>query len=487
MLAGLASIPNVPFWIIPSLIGAAGLMLLFKRVLPATMVWIAVETLLTGALSIPLMNRLPHAGGNLQAMASASAFMALLWSGCGTIATWIRHHKNAPSNISHPFIAVTHVVALMLGVAAAIIFAVLLTMRAIVVGMELLLRMPWSGLDAAHLGIDGIYVLGCLLLACLVAMPFTRTGRIGTCAFLCAVMLACWTCLQMPPLRTGVSGGYQRTTLPVFLSATLAMVVAAAVAFTRDRSQPRIDAPTGQDTISRSVTKHPYPGLSASITLVSIGLMLLTCFHLAIPIQMDNGGFRMPMLLVSASAILAGVAGLVFIRQAWNVGVADTAMGLMSLGLCGIATLAVPDSAADLSQRYPMIFNAMVVGFAAVAALSTLAALRGKPDTPQGNVDALHAKLTPYLKRFAFLNGALGLVAASLMAAWPRWPGISATDDSLGRVLAGLGALLFHLLVLLWCSRKLKKLTLQILTVLSIIIAATFLVVRIVPFSPGFG
>ena len=487
MLAGLASVPDVPAWVLTGLAGAAGVMLLLRRALPGTLVWIAIVTLLTGALSLPLLNRLPHAGGTVQTVASASAFMALLWSCCGTIATWIRHRNTTPSDAGRPFIAVTHVVALMLGVAAAIIFAVLLTMRAIVVGMELLLRMPWDGLDAAHLGLDGIYVLGCLLLACLVALPFTRTGRMGTCAFWCAVMLACWTCLQMPPLRTGISGGYQRTALPVFLSATLAMVVAATVAFTRDRSQPRPGAPAGQDAISRSVAKHSYPGLSASITLVSIGLMLLTCFHLAIPIQLDNGGFRLPMLLVSASAILAGVAGLVFIRQAWNVGVADTAMGLMSLGLCGLATLAVPDSATDLSQRYPMIFNAMVVGFAAAAALSTLAALRGKPDTPHGSVDALHAKLTPYLKRFAFLNGALGLVAASLMAAWPRWPGISATDDSLGRVLAGLGALLFHLLVLLWCSRKLKRLTLQILTVLSIIIAATFLVVRIVPFSPGFG
>jgi hypothetical protein len=486
MLVGLASVPNVPFWVIPGLVGSAGVILLLKRILPATMVWIAVETLLTGALSIPLMNRLPQAGGNLHTMASASAVMALLWSSCGAIATWVRHRRSAPSDAGLPFIVVTHVVALLLGVAAAIIVAVLLTMRAIVVGMELLLRRPWDGLNPAPLGIEGIYVLGCLLLACLVALPFTRTGRIGTCAFWCAVMLSCWTCLQMPPLRTGASGGIQRSALPVFLSATLAMVVAAAVAFTRGRAKPRRDIPTGQ-AISPSVAKHLHPELSASITLVSIGLMLLTCFHLAIPIQLDDGGFRMPMLLVSASAILAGVAGVKYIRQTWNVGVADTATGLISLGLCGLATLVVPDGATDSSQRYPMIFNAMVVGFTAAAALSTLAALRGNPDSQRGSVDALLARLRPSLKRFAFLNGALGLVAGSLMAAWPRWPGISTTDDSLGRVLAGLGALLFHLLVLLWCSRKLKKLTLQILTVLSIIIAAAFLVVRIVPFSPGFG
>ena len=119
MLAGLASVPDVPVWVIPVLAGATSVMLLLRRILPATIVWTVVVTLLTGALSLPLLNRLPHAGGTVQTVASASAFMALLWSGCGAIATWIRHRKGVPSNAGRPFIAVAHVVALMLGVVAA--------------------------------------------------------------------------------------------------------------------------------------------------------------------------------------------------------------------------------------------------------------------------------------------------------------------------------------------------------------------------------
>ncbi len=73
------------------------------------------------------------------------------------------------------------------------------------------------------------------------------------------------------------------------------------------------------------------------------------------------------------------------------------------------------------------------------------------------------------------------------MAVWPRWPAIAAMDDSLGRVAAGMAGNLFMLLVLLWSSRRVHRLTFQILTVLSVVSAAGFLTVRMLPFTPQFG
>ncbi len=73
------------------------------------------------------------------------------------------------------------------------------------------------------------------------------------------------------------------------------------------------------------------------------------------------------------------------------------------------------------------------------------------------------------------------------MAVWPRWPGIAPTDDSLGRVAAGLAANLFLLLVTLWCARRLRRFTFQILTALTLISLTGFLFIRILPFTPRFG
>jgi hypothetical protein len=74
-----------------------------------------------------------------------------------------------------------------------------------------------------------------------------------------------------------------------------------------------------------------------------------------------------------------------------------------------------------------------------------------------------------------------------MMALWPRWPTVSATDDSFGRITAGVAANLFLLLVMLWCSRRLHKTTFQILTVLVVVSTAGFLLSRMLAFTPRFG
>ena len=61
-------------------------------------------------------------------------------------------------------------------------------------------------------------------------------------------------------------------------------------------------------------------------------------------------------------------------------------------------------------------------------------------------------------------------------------PAIATMDDSFGRITAGFGGNLFFLLVLLWCSRRLHRLTFQILTVLTVLSTMGFLIIRVLPF-----
>ena len=95
--------------------------------------------------------------------------------------------------------------------------------------------------------------------------------------------------------------------------------------------------------------------------------------------------------------------------------------------------------------------------------------------------------MVPYAKRFSFFNAALAVVAAGMMAAWPRWPTVATTDDSLGRVAAGVAANLFLLLVLLWSSRRLNKPTFHGLVVLGLLSMMGFLYARMMPFTSRFG
>lgn len=95
--------------------------------------------------------------------------------------------------------------------------------------------------------------------------------------------------------------------------------------------------------------------------------------------------------------------------------------------------------------------------------------------------------LASHARRFAFLCSALALVAAALMTYWPRIPAIAAMDHSFGRVMAGFGAHLFLLLVMLWSSRWLKRVTFHMLTLLAVISTIGFLVVRVIPFASKAG
>jgi hypothetical protein len=180
-------------------------------------------------------------------------------------------------------------------------------------------------------------------------------------------------------------------------------------------------------------------------------------------------------------------------------------MGLTSLALCGLATVVVPSKPSALAGRYPMIFNAMMVGLAVSTVLCThLASVwRSQPgDVRPVDVGKARqgrssrstdwkirptSRLAPYAQRFAFFNASLALVVGAVMAVWPRWPGIAPTDDSLGRVSAGVAANLFLLLVMLWCARRSNKLTFKILTVLTVVSTVGFVMVRMMPWSPRFG
>jgi hypothetical protein len=73
------------------------------------------------------------------------------------------------------------------------------------------------------------------------------------------------------------------------------------------------------------------------------------------------------------------------------------------------------------------------------------------------------------------------------MTVWPRLPAIAAMDHSYGRIAAGLSANLYLLLVMLWCSRRLQRLTFHLLTMLAVLSTMGFVIMRMLPFASRVG
>jgi len=422
----------------------------------------------------------------VQGVTLICAVLAFLWTMCAAVVLHGRSRIAPKPRGSWSFVGIAHVVALLLGVVTAIIQLVVLTMRIIYVTMDLVNGYPYGAAPAYGFDPAGLWSLGFLFAACTVTHISTGDRRLGTCQFWSAVAMASWACLLTPPLQSAPTGGYRRSgsTLVLLCVLSILLMLTALITGAVDRRRKRIALSVTDDAASIS---HAWPGLSLSAAAVAVAVILLICYHLAVPVALNIGGFRLSVLAVTGSAALAAWASLLLIRRVWSAHLADAAVALTSVGICGLATLAVPSRPQALGERYPLLFNAMMVGLAVATGLWTylVSVWERQRECDQASGDTV--RLITVARRFAFFNAAMALVMGVLMAIWPRWPTIAALDDTLGRVAAGLAANLFLLLVMLWCSRRLYKPMFQILTVLSVVSAAGFLLVRMLPFTPRFG
>ncbi len=384
-----------------------------------------------------------------------------------------------------------HLSALLPGVVAAIIQAVVLSMRVMYVLAELLHGYPAPEPRDFGFGPEGLWSLGLLLASNLMSLVSTRDGRLATCLLWTGVMVALWACLLSPLFATTTTGGFERTAMTLWVLISLSALVTVAAAATAWFEKMSLGRTAHVDLSAPANELRLPPGLATTCSVLAMVIGLLVCHHLLVPIRIIGGGYRGAGLIATGSAALTSFSCLLLLRRAYNGSVADAAIGLATLGFCGAATLFVPSRATVLAERYPMIFNSMIIGLACATALWTwlAEAWRQRPDRDRAGAmaGAMAGRLIPHAKRFAFLSASLALVADILMIFWPRLPGIATMDHSYGRVTAGFAANLFLLLVMLWCSRRLRRLTFHLLTLLAVASTAGFLIMRMIPFASRAG
>jgi hypothetical protein len=382
---------------------------------------------------------------------------------------------------------VAHIAALLFGVVPAISQSVILVMGMVYVGIDLLYASPTQSEVSYGVGSGGLWTLGILFASCAVAAVSTKDRRLFTCGLWIAVMIVIWASLRLPVFPPPATGGPRRSGSTVALAASLAVLAVLAAGLSgwiEKRRRRRIPLPEPADPVS---PKDTWPGLTHSCGVIAVAVILLVCYHLVVPVAIFPGGFRVTVLVAAGSAALAAWANLLNISRAWSGGLADAAMALVSLTLSGLAVLLVPSRPTLLAERYPMIFSAMIIGFAVATAMWTWVSLVWQQQLDSGRPAVMAGRLIPHAKRSAFLSAVLALLVAVLMGVWPRLRGISTTDDEFGQVTAGLAANLFLLLVVLWSARRLRRPTFHILTFLAVLSTLGFILVRMLPFSPRFG
>ncbi|MCH7592521.1 MAG: hypothetical protein IH989_07065 [Planctomycetes bacterium] len=481
---------TAPGYAIPTLIGLVGLGLVARRRLPQLVVGLSFVLAISLASSLELIQRWPTSAGIAQDIARTCGILSFVWSVCAS-AMVLRGRRQRPRDDAlKGFAFLTYVVSLLLGVVVVVIQSIVLMIRIIYVAIDLMNGYPFSGVREYGFGDAGLWSLAFVGVAGTISLLSTGDRRLGASLFWVLAVLGTWASLLAPVLRPTPSGGFVRTQATAVWLIVLAVLVMVSVCVSGwvDRKPLRdlMSSPLRDDAEIANATPG-WGGLALSITLVSLFILLSSCYHLLVPVEFDLTGPLLGGLIVAVSTAFCALSCLVMFRRTGQVYAAEAAMGLATFAVCSLAALSVCGGDLPAADRYPLLFTAVIVGFAASTALWVQLASVGRRHRDSGRIETVAARLFPQFTRFAFLSGALGLLASSVLAIWPRLPTIATMDDTLGRVTAGFAANLLLLLTALWSARRLRRPTFHMLAILTVLSCGAFILARILPLTAKYG
>ena len=480
------SAADVFAWLAPLVLVAAvfGMGCLSSTWPRAARLWLVAALVLAGGLLAARFAGSAQSG--IRLLAWSCALVSVICSIGAAVTAWLSDGPRYPNGRGLRFVGTVRTAAVVFGGVAFTVQLVIVGIRAVFVAVDLVTVFPVESASDYGFGPEGLWVLGCLFASCGVALASTRERQLYTCQFLLAVMIAVWSCLLPPVFRITAPGGWRGTGSVLLLTGSLTLILALAasvIAWSERRGRCAVSL----EADAAETPHQSWPGFRVSVGMVALTVLLLACYQLAVPVAIENHGFRFSAIVVSVSAGLAAWACLTLLQRFWSPNLADAAVSLASIALCGVAVSLVPSFPDSLAERYPVIFNAMMVGLALATAACTWLALRWRQRLDDGLATLLGGRLIFHAKRAAFLDAVLAVALGGLMAFWPRIPSIAVPDDTLGRVTAGFGANLFLLLVVLWSARRLKRMTFHVLTLLVVMSAAGFMIMRMLLYSPRFG
>jgi len=424
-----------------------------------------------------------HADDSLSRFALSAAVVSLVSSICAAL-TDRRSGSTAdagpgPGGATRAFRAA----AAATGLGAVFVLLALLASRGRYVVPQLWAGPPLTPTEAPTAFAGVLVAWGLLISSCGLQLLVTRSRRLVVPLFWLGLLGVVWLSLRVPIYLQTSAGVYVRSAWALALAAGLAAVLCGFVIArgVRRGSQRSRWMRTDPDRLLEPDPR--WPGFRSSCTAVGLLLILLVCYHLLFGIDAEPVGQRLGALAMAVIAGAGAVALLVLLGRGWSVNLADVGMGLMSLAVCCVTLVVLSGRPADLSHRYPLILNALLVGLALMAWFWNWLRCVWLQQLHEGVAWTTAGKMIGPATRMAFIAGTAGLLVASLMAVWPRLSAIPAMDHSLGRMVCGVAGHLLLLWAVLWGARRVGQARFIGLAVLTAVSLLAFVYVRAVPLS----
>ena len=153
--------------------------------------------------------------------------------------------------------------------------------------------------------------------------------------------------------------------------------------------------------------------------------------------------------------------------------------------LCATVLTVLPRQPQALADRFPLIFNALVLGCGLCCFFwMWLAGVWEQQLTPHGAAWTTTGRLVPVAKRTSFLAGAFGVLFALQMGVWPVMDQVEGFDNSAGRILAGYGGMGLLILAVAWAYAKTRRPAFRTLITLNGVALVLYGLVRVLPYTP---
>lgn len=415
------------------------------------------------------------------AIAHASSLLVLLCAIVEGVRVFSARHEGRDRVDGTGTVAWLRLTAILSAALAATILTALLSIRLALAALDTVTVLPSKGLPSFGFDTGGLWCLGILFAGATLYQLVDDRRPLATYLYLIAAAAAAWASLLLPVYLRTPNGSLEAggATHAMQMSMALLLSVSGAVMHATKRRPA-----TGPGSLSIDPRSTPTsPGRRVVCGVQAVFVLILVCYHAAVPLPLAYGGIRASAVIGTVSALLGFCGCILLVRARWSRYFVDAALGLLSMTLASVVMAVVPRWPLSMAERYPVAMTAQMIGLTLAVGLFTWQVDLGQRRKNEGLMSLWVVRSIADAKRFAFLSGALAITLGGLMAMWPRLRFVAAPDDSIGRVTAGFGAYLFLFLTLLVCARRLKRLTFHLLTLMAMASAMSFMMIRMYPFT----
>lgn len=386
--------------------------------------------------------------------AHITSTLCVLWAGLGWFASLFRREARAAGvSSADTFFAWS----LVTGVAAAVLVfnaLVALTLSRVLNPSSMFVQMP---------GGTEWWDLLALFVAVLFRIAAGPRPEQPVMVLILAAMFVWWTGLMVPSVRGGdpVTGwewvdhrpGWWNWEFQLQAGFTLVLMCAAVFQELRYRARCRAAWPDRLDDLIAPYARWP---LFIQVEAIIAGAILILGVYQIV----QREPMTWPLALTGcAISIMAGYTCFFMTYRRWSGNTASLGIALLTLAAamaaCFVAAvLGLVAQGEGYADRLPVLFNAILFGLAVMIALWRWLAgvwdqqlLDGVPWTTTG-------RLIPYAKRGAFVIASLAMLAAFQIALWPEMVTSSGDDNSRGRMIAGVLAIAWLVLITTRIARR---------------------------------